>query len=293
MKDNEARELLQAYKSRLMQRWNTAVQEHLKSLVPSLSGLILRQLDEHRPQMMKPVHAVFPEGTRYFWQESREAMIVFEEKPKLRTVRFETNGERKHDASRARLSFPYIIYLGSFDLQDHWWHCRSLQIYYRSKPLENLDDHVYYSNLPNINQDAEACKTGFAHATDKVGDWMLRWVRYFWESLFTRAWDTNFNYYGQNIDKRLASVSTWEKATNEDPMFILKVDWLRSAKLQDALGKAWGHLPSANPLYNGLRVYFDQATRDTWAEIHNLRAPETAKLDVDFLEAFNSKRSKK
>ena len=119
--NNEAMAVLQNYKNRLLVRWNTALQEQFKKLLPTLFGGVLKNRDASSTHVMKPVsYSVFPDGTRYFWQEETEAMIVYEEKPKVRTIEM-VSGYEREILEKARLAFPYIVYIATYEIRDSWF----------------------------------------------------------------------------------------------------------------------------------------------------------------------------
>ena len=97
-------------------------------------------------------------------------------------------------------------------------------------------------------------------------------------------WNEGYGLYGQS-EPRLASLKSWEKASKDDPLFVLQVDWRAGVRLREAMGKSWGTLPSAQLTYNLLKTTCDELFRKCWEEvIGTLTEAETAKLESETLD---------
>ena len=185
-----------------------------------------------------PPDEAIPEGVRFTWTRGAAAVMVYEEKPAVRTVRWLEDDSKapygpKAKYRQARLSFPYIVIVVGFDggalTGQH-------QCFYRVQPLRSIDDELLLPNLLNVSprsygQDAWLCLAGLKEnvAGMSWADKRRAIASHVFEAGFSRSSEINegASYYGEmrSLDERIASLSAWEQATAADPLFMLKLPW--------------------------------------------------------------------
>lgn len=131
-----------------------------------------------------------------------------------------------------RLSFPWVVLVIVFvngrlsNLQ---------QAFYRTGPIESLDDDLRFTNLLNVaqgyDQESWVC---LVNLHDSLGgmDWERRIrivTEHFWRAAFNRSAEEHEgnSFWGnlRGLDPRLETPEAWEAATLADPYFTLHVDW--------------------------------------------------------------------
>jgi hypothetical protein len=172
---------------------------------------------------------LLPEGTRLFARWRHTAVLVIEEPPRVRRVRWSAK-TLKTDGSYTEhhLAFPFVIYLVGFHQTDF----DTMRIYYRTAPLAGEGDPLSLPNLWNV-QAAEsplarcrACLRGRPEGLDhSVGEQAAALIEFFWATGFNQDIEDNCFDHTKTRDPRIASLEAWEAATRADPLFPLDVAW--------------------------------------------------------------------
>jgi len=178
-----------------------------------------------------------PEGVRFLRRRGDAMVLVMEERPKVRTVRWLADESPAPFAKgaiyrMARLSFPFVLVIVVFRggrLTGHH------QCFYRTEPFEKLTDPLLYPNLYNVAEGyGQKCWLCLASLQQDLRP--LSWndkVRAIRAHLWGGAWNQSSEVHEGNsywstlrgIDPRLANLAAWEQATREDPYFTLQVPW--------------------------------------------------------------------
>jgi len=172
---------------------------------------------------------VLPEGTRLFARWRHTAVLVVEEPPRVRRVRWSAKTLKSEGTySEHHLAFPFIVYLVGFYQTDF----DAMRIYYRSAPLTGEGDALHLPNLWNV-QAAEsplarcrACLRGRPEGLSRpVGEQATGLIEFFWASGFNQDIEDNCFDRARKRDPRIATLQVWEEATGADPLFPLGVAW--------------------------------------------------------------------
>ncbi len=172
---------------------------------------------------------VLPEGTRLFARWRHTAVLVVEEPPRVRRVRWSAKTLKSEGTySEHHLAFPFIVYLVGFYQADF----DAMRIYYRSAPLTGEGDALHLPNLWNV-QAAEsplarcrACLRGRPEGLSRpVGEQATGLIEFFWASGFNQDIEDNCFDRARKRDPRIATLQVWEEATGADPLFPLGVAW--------------------------------------------------------------------
>ncbi len=172
---------------------------------------------------------VLPEGTRLFARWRHTAVLVIEEPPRIRRVRWSAKTLKSEGSyTEHHLAFPYIVYLVGFYQTDF----DAMRIYFRATPLGSEKDALHLPNLWNV-QAAEsplvrcrACLRGRPEGLSRpVGEQAAALIEFFWATGFNQDIEDNCFDRARTRDPRIANLVAWEEATRADPLFPLSVPW--------------------------------------------------------------------
>jgi hypothetical protein len=178
-----------------------------------------------------------PDGVRFACRRGQVTVIVMEDLPQLRTVRWlvdESPTPFGRDAvyRTARLAFPFVILVVAFRAGGL---SGFQQCFFRTGRLETLDDPLLLPNLYNVADGyRQRCWLCLAHIRHDLAP--LSWNekvetirRHMWDASFNRSSDVHegMSYWKamRGLDPRVASLDAWEEASRRDPFFPLHVKW--------------------------------------------------------------------
>ncbi len=172
---------------------------------------------------------VLPEGTRLFARWRHTAVLVIEEPPRVRRVRWSAKTLKSEGTyTEHHLAFPFIVYLVGFYQTDF----DAMRIYFRTAPLASEEDGLHLPNLWNV-QAAEsplarcrACLRGRPEGLSRpIGEQAAALIEFFWATGFNQDIEDNCFDRARRRDPRIATLQSWEEATCADPLFPLGVPW--------------------------------------------------------------------
>lgn len=184
---------------------------------------------------------VLPEGTKFFSSKGPYSFVVVEQPPQLRTLNFTNTffqstlkmGENEwlqsksvhNKASSIQLSFPFVIFVVVVDNKNAY----DLKVFYNDRPLRTLHDRIFRSNFPNVQENGSVCLS-FSRGKGKdrsVAEKVNEIIAYFWDSHFSSDYvELNYNPSAK-IDPRLKNIWAWEEESRKDPLFTLRVPWIK------------------------------------------------------------------
>jgi hypothetical protein len=172
---------------------------------------------------------ILPVGTRLYVRWRHTAVLVMEEPPRVRCLRWSAKTLKSEgEYSEHSLAFPFVIYLLGFH-QDQF---EEMRVYFRPAPLLLEADPLYFPNLWNV-QAAEsplarcrACLRGRPEILERpMSDQATALIEFFWAAGFNRDIEDNCFDRARGRDPRIGSLESWEAATAADPLFPLSVAW--------------------------------------------------------------------
>lgn len=156
---------------------------------------------------------------------------------------------------RVTLAFPYVILVLTFiDGVPKFELDKTPLVFYRNSPLRFGDEALFHTNLHNVRSTNNWVCLGSA-VNSILAD--VRRMENFCdlaEEIIKALWSTGFNInisvrnknsipddfdVARNMDKRISSISAWQKETGRDPLFMLTVPWKRSTAhptIKEAVG---------------------------------------------------------
>jgi hypothetical protein len=193
-------------------------------------GDFLQAVASTHPGPMKDRNLFLPGGTRLVQIKGASTILVIEQPPQVRQIRWSNERMGKGGAYEAyRLAFPYTVYVFTFYRGEF----EDLRLYYRTAPLRAGNEPVYLSNLMNVQADlglpscARACLRGRPPGlTDlPLAEQSEGLLNYFWASGFNMDIEGNCFDKARRLDARIATIETWQEASEADPLFPLDVRW--------------------------------------------------------------------
>jgi hypothetical protein len=184
-----------------------------------------------------PLLEAIPDGVRFVRRRGKVVVMVLEDAPQVRTVKWLTEDSSDPYGAAAeyrtvRLAFPFVVTVLAFrngNLTGYQ------QCFFRTAPLGQLSDSLLLPNLYNVaNGHGQQCWLCLANLQTDLGP--LSWNekvrqirRHMWGASFNRSSEIHegMSYWGamRKVDRRVSTLETWEKATQEDPFFPLNVTW--------------------------------------------------------------------
>jgi len=185
--------------------------------------------------------AIPPYGAKAMWRNGTTTVVQIELPPQLRTVYWILEGSEKDYGSgvkdKARnLAFPYIEIFVKFQNNAL---SGDQCLYYRTEPVESMDDVLLQSNLLNVSdfdpgeihgQKAWFCSQYFSVPASASWKEKIAGIHgLLWQWTFSKSSEhhegNSYWKYNHGIDPRISTIDAWEKASKKDPFFMLKVDW--------------------------------------------------------------------
>ena len=221
---------------------NVGVQDSVSDLLDTFKQKITQTIfevsDRWRAASRSDI-SLFPKNCRFCYSRGRSTIIVIEQDPLVRSLKFaeamqgEVLGSRRRGEERVTLSLPYSIFFLHF-VNGRFRH---LYVGWRTRPLETLQDYVSRPLLPNIHDNLNVCLGG--HLPMSEGDSISQQtdvvLNDFWSSEFNQDLADRSWWQKGHIDDRLRSGDMWANKSLEDPMFILSVEFRRVHTVQEML----------------------------------------------------------
>ena len=134
-----------------------------------------------------------------------------------------------------RLATPYVVLKVPFL---HGTIVPRTELFYRTRPLNSLDDELYCSNLLNVSPHSYGCRawicTQYLHAERPkpgVTPGLKALLHHLWGGGFNRSSERHegssaFQKASEDkVDPRIIDVDRWEQESIKNPRFVLDVKW--------------------------------------------------------------------
>lgn len=198
---------------------------------------------------------ILPDGVKTVFHEPPVLLWVWESPPRLYNFNWIANDSPVPFGSGARyrpvrLGLPYLVMLAVFVIgPDGQWHLSGVnECFFRTAPLKNLNDELFYPALLNCSKFVPAERrplswicTQHLKATPAMSSPDLNTrLRAGFDALRHCLLDTAFNWSSDHheaaswfsesrgVDPRVNTVEAWEQASQADPLFGLEVAWLKT-----------------------------------------------------------------
>lgn len=184
------------------------------------------------------------------WRVECNSWLVYilELKPALRWIRWIDPSSPIPFGTEAtyrdfRLATPYVILKVPFQQGKVASRC---EVFYRNEPIVDLDSELFWCNLLNVSPNAYGCTAWFC--TQYLGTQLEKASRrrakprtesQQLDAVLAHLWGGGFNRSSEHhegkscfskaaedkLDARVRDVEGWQRASVEDPNFVLKVRW--------------------------------------------------------------------
>jgi len=205
---------------------------------------------------------IAPPNCRYLERFNEGYIVVVEQPPAVRTIaidlpmggyldtlkqqgKLEEYGYKdfKRDNQRPymfTLAFPYTIFTFSIDNNNQILEGR---IACRTRQISGMSDMLFKVPINNISDGDSVCwPNDFYRKRASVYSATMLGIKAFWSSIFNSDYSYNPNAYRE--DPKCFGLQTyleWQYMTQENPLFIYNVKWLRLGKLQKTIGDMINH----------------------------------------------------
>lgn len=253
----------QIAKSILNQVLMPVMQDSAASIQDEAQKYTLEAISVLQKELLENQQLVLPEGVRFHKRVGQADYLVIEQQPMVRTILVDTTyhkgkigtsryAEGTNGNKEFRIALPYVIYqisLSNYQLS-------KFNIAFRNEPLKTLKDKLGMCVLPNSHEEGSVCCPFSRHQHTNIVDAIKHIIGFYWQSQFRYCLHYNFP-----DDPAFKTWEAWEKASDENPLFVLKLTWPRLRyTLADYLGDAAKEQPPAPPAgFQDLSSKFIQA----------------------------------
>lgn len=198
---------------------------------------------------------IFPHGVRAAFARGPYIIWVHETPPEVHNFKWiSENSALKYgphaEYETVTIALPFVLILAVFipGPGGLLMVSQSNECYFLTKPLESCDDPLLFPALLNVSRYKQPegrplawiCTQNINHASYAPEKDFNARIRGAFDALHHEMFDKAHNlssevhegtsYYtlSQGVDKRVATIEAWQKATAEDDAFVLGVPWLKS-----------------------------------------------------------------
>jgi hypothetical protein len=193
---------------------------------------------------------VLPRNCRFVMPiNSSSAVVVVEDKPKLKSIRLHYDFRREHEFIRIvgqeslnadrflkgqkspyslKLSFPYIIYIMLISEKNNEFSVPYFHVFFRKNSITRFNDYLNIANLLNLSDGNSLCfgrPGGYSKEKNStLSDLVDNLIRDFWNRPFTDEYQSRHFMYKNH--SRLHSFLVWAHYSEIDPLFVYGTDWI-------------------------------------------------------------------
>lgn len=191
-----------------------------------------------------------PDFVRYIHTRGNSTLVVIELFPQVRQVSWISDDSKIRYGEGTRyesvnLAFPFIVIPTLFI---NGWMCNYQQLFYRTRPLSSEQDALFLPNLLNVAPAYGYISCFCLKEIENVsglamGEQIQKVIQHFWEAGFNESMNPHGGSYWDrmrrvNLDPRISSLECWQRATQEDPLFMLKIPWkIAGVTLQEVVDR--------------------------------------------------------
>jgi hypothetical protein len=257
--------------------------DEVRAVLPEGSAATMKLedlLERIQPGVPDSRGAVLPDGVKCMLPMANGCILVHQTTPRVYNFRWIAADSKAEYGPRTsyqqvRLALPYLIVLAVFERArgDLPRLGQRNECFFLNEPLDlkGLDTELCYPALLNCSRFPDQpdlplswiCTQHLSPREFARGQTLEQSLRAGLEALLHHLLESGFNRSSEHhelnswfsetvaagVDPRIASVRDWERATAEDPLFVLEVPWLRTGlslgKVADRIARVRGR---AGPL---------------------------------------------
>lgn len=193
---------------------------------------------------------ILPQNCRFVRPaDSNTVMLIIEDRPKIRTVKFLYDFKREFELARytgqddldigrfiagktspylLKLSFPYITYIALIRENQSEYIAVDFRVFFRCHPIAKMNDYLYIANILNLSEGNSLCfgrVGGYSRSKfSSLSDLTNHLIDSFWAKPFSDEYQSR--HYLYHAHSRLHGFLPWAHYTEKDPLFIYSTDWI-------------------------------------------------------------------
>jgi hypothetical protein len=218
--------------------------------------------------------SVLPDGVKMVTSRGNVMIWVYERPPQVYSLKWIANDSPSSYGKgttyrTVRIALPYLIVLAVFmpDKGRNVFLSQLNECFFRTSPLNSVDDELYYPALLNCSKFEQqegrplswicTVNMNFKRLAEidnynhRTRESMRDLLHCLLETGYNRSsehheessWFTESN----SIDARISTVENWEKATAQDPLFVLDIPWLPTGRTTGQVIERIFELTNAEP----------------------------------------------
>jgi hypothetical protein len=252
--------------------------DEVRAVLPEGAAAVMKLEDLfERSQTSVPdsCGAILPDGVKCMLPMANGCILVHQTTPRVYNFRWISGDSRAEYGPQTsyrpvRLALPYVIVLAVFESAhgDIPRLSKRNECFFLNEPLDvkGMDTELCYPALLNCSRFPDGpdfplswiCTQNLPPSEYARGHTLAQSLRMGIEALLRHLLESGFNRSSEHhelnswfaetvaagVDPRIASVRDWERATKEDPLFVLEVPWLPTglslAKVADRIARVNG-----------------------------------------------------
>lgn len=200
--------------------------------------------DMFQQELVPPMNGVaLPDGTKFVEYRDPLLIVVHQQPPHVRQLRWIADDSPRAYGSgvkyrKVRLSFPYTVTFATFMRQagGQILNCARNELYFSNVPIKSKEDKLSFPALLNISvmnyrgRDSTWICTQYLKQSAE-----MHWTQIL-EALLEHTWNGAFNLSSEHHEgaswftkykgtKGIHPVEDWQKETEKDDAYALKVNW--------------------------------------------------------------------
>lgn len=228
-------ESIRSYQAKL----EVGIEDSVADLLDNFKLAILQHIFDTAEgwHSIQPQPFILPRDCRFCFRKGTNTVVVIEKHPHVRTLSFLAGMQEIGDTAvgadrseRATLSLPYTVFVFQF-AKGVFNHVRC---FWRTQPIHGFDDDLCNCVLPNIHVGGMVClgthprkPTDICATCDEV-------IESFWTSRFNKDLSTEWEEK-ERISSLIATGRDWQRNSETDPMFILRVPFRYHKSLREVI----------------------------------------------------------
>lgn len=250
-----AKDLVKGLNQLAEKRINRATQEFVAAISDEAEGLtrdlqfgLSEEIWDSFQQYKEKVNDspyVIPQNARILYTKGKRTVVCIEQEPMVRTLGFShdlsVNSIRAAVRTTANgywynLALPYVYFFIVFDDKQYQYG----QVYFSNKPIDSAKDEIYLAPLPNVHDKGRTARPvcmGGSRGPNKsntIAEQCDQFISLYWQ----RTYNKDLGAGGfRRADKRMKDLKTWQASTEEDPLFVLSVQWKKPITIKGLMEK--------------------------------------------------------
>ena len=210
---------------------NAGMQDSVSDLLNSFKQKVATQIFESADswRVRNRDEFLFPPNCRYCYSRGESTILVIEQQPAVRSLLFYENLLGRDYGSmtgtkRVPLSLPYVYFFMHFRRHENNDVVSGVYTAWSNTSIVSLDDRLGRPVLPNTHPHCNVCMGWTPMRGNNIIELTNNTITTYWNSTFSSDL-ADLWWAKSNVDRRIATGNEWMKNSEDNPLFILSVDW--------------------------------------------------------------------